>query len=78
MPEPEGKHVFVSYVREDSAAVDELCKVLEAAGHEPDIRLAGDGAIGAAVLALRHQGITVDEVMLQRITASMTARAAKT
>lgn len=32
MPEPEGKHVFVSYVREDSAAVDELCKVLEAAG----------------------------------------------
>ena len=56
----------------------EIAKVLEAAGHEPDIRLAGDGAIGAAVLALRHQGITVDEVMLQRITASMTARAAKT
>lgn len=26
-----GKHVFVSYVREDSAAVDQLCAVLEAA-----------------------------------------------
>lgn len=56
----------------------EIAKVLTAAGHEPDIRLAGDGAIGAAVLALRHQGITVDEAMLQRITASMAARAAKT
>ena len=25
-----GKHVFVSYVREDSAQVDQLCSVLEA------------------------------------------------
>jgi N-acetylglucosamine kinase-like BadF-type ATPase len=54
-----------------------ITKVLEAAGHEADIRLAGDGAIGAAVLALRHQGVLVDEAMLQRITASMAARLAK-
>lgn len=56
----------------------EIAKLLEAADHEADIRLAGDGAIGAAVLALRHEGIVVDEAMLQRITASMAARAAKT
>ena len=31
MRESEGKHVFVSYVREDSDAVDDLCSVLEAA-----------------------------------------------
>ncbi len=55
----------------------EIAKVLEGAGHEADIRLAGDGAIGAAVLALRHQGVVVDEAMLQRITASMAARATR-
>lgn len=32
MAEPDDKHVFVSYVREDSRQVDALCKVLEAAG----------------------------------------------
>jgi N-acetylglucosamine kinase-like BadF-type ATPase len=52
-----------------------IAEVLTAAGHQPDIRLAGDGAVGAAVLALRHQGVTVDEAMLQRITASMAAKA---
>jgi len=31
MADSEGKHVFVSYVREDSDRVDALCKVLEAA-----------------------------------------------
>jgi hypothetical protein len=31
MSHDEGKHVFVSYVREDNAEVDKLCKVLEAA-----------------------------------------------
>jgi len=31
MRESEGKHVFVSYVREDSDAVDDLCSILEAA-----------------------------------------------
>jgi hypothetical protein len=31
MAEAEGKHVFISYVREDSEAVDSLCAVLEAA-----------------------------------------------
>lgn len=32
MPDSEAKHVFVSYVREDSSEVDGLCGVLEAAG----------------------------------------------
>lgn len=31
MTDSGGKHVFVSYVREDAAAVDDLCAVLEAA-----------------------------------------------
>lgn len=31
MTGPDGKHVFISYVREDAAAVDSLCAVLEAA-----------------------------------------------
>ncbi len=31
MSQGEGKHVFVSYVREDNTEVDKLCKVLEAA-----------------------------------------------
>lgn len=32
MSQDQGKHVFVSYVREDNAEVDKLCAVLEAAG----------------------------------------------
>lgn len=31
MSQPDGKHVFISYVREDSDAVDALCAILEAA-----------------------------------------------
>jgi hypothetical protein len=31
MTQPDGKHVFISYVREDAGAVDALCAVLEAA-----------------------------------------------
>lgn len=49
---------------------DGLAEVLQAAGHAVDIRLSGDTSIGAAVLALRHQGVVVDEPMLARITAS--------
>lgn len=55
----------------------EISRLLTAAGHEPDIRLAGDGAVGAAVLALRHEGIVVDEAMLQHISASMAVRTTK-
>lgn len=32
MSQADGKHVFISYVREDTEAVDALCKVLEASG----------------------------------------------
>lgn len=52
-----------------------ISDVIRAAGHEPDIRLAGDPSVGAAVLALRHQGVMVDEAMLKHIAASMAARA---
>ena len=52
-----------------------LSEVVRAAGHEPDIRVAGDPSVGAAVLALRHEGVTVDDAMLQRIASSMAARA---
>lgn len=54
-----------------------LAEVLEAAGHVPDIRFAGDGSVGAAVLALRHEGVTVDEAMLARIKASIAAQATR-
>ncbi len=54
-----------------------VAEVLREAGHEPDIRLAGDPSVGAAVLALRHQGVVVDEAMLKRIAASMAERASK-
>ena len=54
-----------------------VADLVRGAGHEPDVRLAGDPSVGAAVLALRHQGVSVDEAMLKRITASMAARAAK-
>lgn len=55
-----------------------LSDVVRAAGYEPDIRIAGDPSVGAAVLALRHEGVTVDEAMLKRIASSMAARAKAT
>lgn len=51
-----------------------ITEVLRSVGHRPDVRLAGDPSVGAAVLALRHQGVAVDEAMLKRIAASMAAR----
>lgn len=51
-----------------------IAAVIRAAGHEPDVRLAGDPTVGAVVLALRHQGVTVDEAMLARIAASIRDR----
>ena len=54
-----------------------ITELLQAAGHHPDVRLAGDPSVGAAVLALRHQGVAVDETMLKHIAASIAARAPK-
>ncbi len=54
-----------------------VSEVVRATGHVPDVRLAGDPSVGAAVLALRHQGVTVDEAMLTRIATSVAARAVK-
>ena len=47
--------------------------ILRGAGHAPDIRLAGDGSVGAVVLALRAIGRTVDDSMVQAIAASLAA-----
>jgi glucosamine kinase len=57
------------------ALPDAVAEIVRAAGHEPDIRMSGDPSVGAAVLALRHQGITVDEAMLKHVASSMAARA---
>lgn len=54
-----------------------IAEVLQAAGHTADIRLAGDPSVGAAVLALRQQGVTVDDAMLKHIAASIAARGSK-
>ena len=48
--------------------------VLAAAGHVPDIRLAGDGSVGAVVLAMRALGQPVDEALVKHIAASVAAR----
>lgn len=54
-----------------------VAEVIRAAGHTPDIRLAGDGSVGAVVLALRANGATVDEATVKTVAASMAERTAK-
>lgn len=54
-----------------------VAEVIRAAGHQPDIRLVGDGSVGAVVLALRAVGVTVDEATVRAVTASMAARSTK-
>jgi hypothetical protein len=54
-----------------------IAEIVRSAGREPDIRLAGDGSVGAIVLALRAVGIRVDEPMFQRIAASVAERTAR-
>ena len=54
-----------------------IAEMLRAAGQEPDIRLAADGSVGAAVLAMRKVGIAVDEAIVARIVASIEARAVR-
>lgn len=61
-----------------SGLPDAIADVVRAAGHAPDIRLAGDGSVGAIVLALRAIGLTVDEAMVQSIASSMAARNTRT
>lgn len=50
---------------------DAVAEVLRDAGHTPDIHLTGDPSVGAAVLALRHEGVAVDEALRARIAASI-------
>jgi len=51
-----------------------IAERLRAAGHAPDIRAAGDGSVGAVVLAMRAIGRPVDEALVARIAASVAAR----
>ena len=51
-----------------------IARIVRDAGHEPDIRVASDGSVGAAVLAMRAVGTSVDEAMLKTIAASMKER----
>lgn len=53
-----------------------IAEIIRAAGQDPDIRLAGDGSVGAIVLALRSIGVAVDETAFQRIGASVAERTA--
>ena len=55
---------------------DAIAAHIRAAGHEPVVRLAADGSIGAAVLAMRAAGIGVNEAMAGTIAASIKARTA--
>lgn len=55
---------------------DGIAEIIRAAGHTPDIRAVADGSVGAAVLALRAAGLTVDGPLFQAITASIAARKA--
>lgn len=43
-------------------------------GYQPDVVTVPDGAVGAAVLALRSAGITVDETIHQRMSQTINAR----
>lgn len=56
---------------------DAVAEIIRAAGHEPDIRLAGDGSVGAIVLALRAVGLSVDEATVKTVAASLAAHHAK-
>lgn len=54
-----------------------LSEVIRAAGHTPDVRIAGDGSVGAVVLAMRALGLPVDDTTVATVAASMAERAAK-
>lgn len=54
-----------------------LSEVIRAAGHTPDIRIAGDGSVGAVVLAMRALGLAVDDSTVATVAASMAERNAK-
>jgi N-acetylglucosamine kinase-like BadF-type ATPase len=51
-----------------------ISDIVRTAGQVPDIRLAADGSVGAAVLAMRHVGVAVNEAMVATISASIKAK----
>jgi hypothetical protein len=54
-----------------------IAETVRAAGYAPDIRPVIDGSVGAAVLALRAAGLTVDAALFETIAASVAARKAE-
>lgn len=51
-----------------------IAGIVRAGGQTPDIRPVSDGSVGAVVLALRADGVKVDEAMREKIAASVAAR----
>ena len=60
-----------------SGLADAVADVVRAAGHVPDIRLAGDGSVGAVVLAMRAIGLPVGEATIKAVAASIAGRNAR-
>lgn len=50
---------------------DQIAASQRALGHEPDVRRVQDGIVGAAVLALRAAGISVDDAVFATIVRSL-------
>lgn len=60
-----------SILAQPGPLADRLRQRLAAAGFEPKIARVSDGAVGAAVLALREGGITVDENVFSTVTRTI-------
>lgn len=60
-----------------SGVAEGISDIVRRSGQRPDIRVAADGSVGAAVLAMRNVGIAVDEAMVGTIAASIKERAAR-
>jgi hypothetical protein len=58
-----------------SGVAEGISDIIRSAGQAPDIRLAADGSVGAAVLAMRAVGMVVDEAMVATISASIKSKA---
>ena len=52
-----------------------ISEIIRQAGQVPDIRIAADGSVGAAVLAMRTIGVSVDASTIEAIAASIKEKA---
>lgn len=71
-PDVTGPLVFGgSILAQPGILAEALASELAGAGISPDARRVSDGAVGAAVLALRHAGIEVDQAVFDRVRGSL-------